>query len=67
MGTLDIQVSLEVECECGAKLDAAVERYHGGRTGERVVVQPCETCGSDQYQEGYDEGYGDGQSEAEAG
>ena len=43
-----IRVDLEVVCQCGR--DLIVRNRHAGE----IVIEPCEDCGLEKYNEGYD-------------
>ena len=56
-------IDLELVCDvCGNYLDFTVEYMNNNLC---IIVEPCETCLSDRYDEGHDAGYDEGKEERE--
>lgn len=48
-------ISVNIVCECGAGLNAVINRFN-----DEITVEPCEKCLDKRYEEGYAEGDKDG-------
>jgi hypothetical protein len=64
MATIDTEIEIEVQCECGNELTVkSTDGSRYGFGGKIITVEPCEDCKAEADEEGYNRGYDEREAE----